>query len=83
MTAWLWFPAALILGAFTLAAILVVLAPKPPRVTPPTDDHMRVAVENNTSSTPIFEALAVEIFRRELDEKLRDGLSGWGSEDVA
>lgn len=82
MTAWLWFPAALVVGAFTLAAILAVLAPKPPRVTPPTDDHMRVAVEN-TSATPIFEALAVEVFRRELDEKLRDGLADWGKEDVA
>ncbi|WP_107768491.1 hypothetical protein [Nocardioides terrigena] len=78
----LWFLLFLPVAALALVAIVTPLAPKPPRVTSPTDDHMRVAVEN-TSATPIYEALAVEIFRREIDEKLRDGLAGWGSEDVA
>lgn len=77
MTAWLWFPAALVVAAFTLAAILVVLAPKPSRVTPPTetfDDHVETAL-THTSATPLFDELALE--------RLRLALEDWGKEDVA
>lgn len=33
--------------------------------------------------TPIFDGLAVEVFRRELDDQVRDGLADWGKGGVA
>jgi hypothetical protein len=70
------------LFAAVLAIIAALGAGQTPEPAETFDEHARTAVEN-TSATPIYEALAVEIFRRELDERLADGLRDWGRDGVA
>ena len=99
MIALAWFAAFLALASTLVAIIAALGAGKSPRPTPlecghitwpswcsachpPTDDHMRVAVEN-TSAQPIYDQLAIEVFRRQLDERLEEGLRDWGKGGVA
>jgi hypothetical protein len=82
MIALLWFLAFLAIAALAVAVIAEGGGQVDALLAEPTDDHMRVALEN-TSATPIYDALAVEVFRRELDQQIADGLADWGRGDVA